>query len=76
MIDSPEVKPEHEEEQSQEGAIAIGKYQHCRHHDDGLLSTIKSDVYALGMTCCEVQKFSNVFNSPCTLTPVTPDLFE
>ncbi|CRG89571.1 hypothetical protein PISL3812_06608 [Talaromyces islandicus] len=40
VIDSPEVQPDYEEEQPQEGAVTIGKYQHCHHHDDGLLSTI------------------------------------
>jgi cyclin-dependent kinase len=40
VIDSPEVNPNYEEEQFQEDAITIGKYQHCHHHDDGLLSTI------------------------------------
>ncbi|KAH8698562.1 putative cell division protein kinase [Talaromyces proteolyticus] len=40
VIDSPHYSPDQGEEQYPEGTTTVGKYQHCRHHADGLLSTI------------------------------------
>ncbi|KAL1969486.1 hypothetical protein VTN77DRAFT_8924 [Rasamsonia byssochlamydoides] len=40
VISSPKPAAEEPEEEFTEGGIDLGNYKHCRHHGDGLLSTV------------------------------------